>query len=137
MVRLYTRAARWALGAGAAAVLAGCGESDPDAALARLHMPSAEYRASADAGRDWFRQHCARCHGDLGQGSRTGPPLVHKTYEPGHHPDAAFFLAVKDGVRQHHWNFGDMPPLRAAVSPEQTADITAWVRRRQRAVGIE
>ena len=65
----------------------------------------------------------------------TGPPLVHVLYNPGHHTNQAFFLAVKIGVRSHHWNFGDMPP-QPQVSEEQLAAIVSYVRALQEANGI-
>ncbi len=64
-----------------------------------------------------------------------GPPLIHDIYRPGHHADLSFHWAVKDGTKQHHWHFGDMPPI-ADVSPEQVGHIIAYVRREQRRAGI-
>lgn len=57
-----------------------------------------------------FAENCARCHGDAAGGTDLGPPLVHRLYEPGHHPDFSFQNAIKNGVISHHWGFGDMPP---------------------------
>lgn len=78
---------------------------------------------------------CRSCHGLLGTGSDAGPPLVHRIYEPSHHADAAFQLAVTRGVRAHHWTFGDMPPL-PSVDPAAVAGVTAYVRWLQRKAGI-
>ncbi|KAB2849084.1 MAG: cytochrome c, partial [Hyphomicrobiaceae bacterium] len=64
-----------------------------------------------------------------------GPPLIHRVYHPGHHGDAAFFLAAKQGVRQHHWRFGDMAAL-PHVSDQQLAAIVRFVREVQAANGI-
>ena len=47
-----------------------------------------------------------------------------------------FFLAVHNGVRAHHWRFGDMPPVDG-VGDEQIETIIAYVRTLQRANGIE
>ena len=82
-----------------------------------------------------FDENCATCHGTNAGGSEQGPPLVHKTYNPGHHSDIAFFNAVKNGVSRHHWSFGNMPPLRN-VSRRQTKSIVRYVRRLQVANGI-
>ncbi len=90
----------------------------------------------AARGRDLFTEFCARCHGENALGSDRGPPLVHDIYNPGHHPDEAFYRAVQFGVRQHHWRFGDMPALRDQVSPEQVRAIIAFIRRVQRANGV-
>lgn len=98
-------------------------------------LPASHATADPDAGQAVFREHCARCHGpDLG-GTDQGPPLLHPYYRPDHHSDLAFYLAVKNGVVAHHWGFGDMPPV-AAVGPEQTRDIIAWVRGQQRQSGL-
>ncbi|NJO35044.1 MAG: cytochrome c [Rhodospirillales bacterium] len=43
--------------------------------------------------------------------------------------------AVKTGVRQHHWRFGDMPP-QPRVTEEQVAAIVGFVREVQTANGI-
>jgi cytochrome c len=80
---------------------------------------------------------CAACHGANGQG-RDGiaPPLVHRIYEPSHHGDMAFLLAVRQGVRAHHWQFGDMPPI-AGLTDDDVTKIVAYVRAVQRANGIK
>ena len=98
-------------------------------------LPAADFVADAGQGERLFRSNCARCHGPAGSGSRQGPPLVDPVYRPGHHADLAFFWAVKDGVRQHHWQFGDMPPI-AGLSAEDVANIVAYVRAEQRRQGI-
>lgn len=82
-----------------------------------------------------FDTHCSRCHGPGGRGSDQGPPLVHRIYEPSHHPDAAFYQAVAHGVRAHHWHFGDMPRIGGLSDAEVTA-IIDYVRARQREAGI-
>lgn len=43
--------------------------------------------------------------------------------------------AVRQGVRGHHWRFGDVPPVEG-VSDEELAQIVAYVRTVQRANGI-
>lgn len=83
-----------------------------------------------------FEQKCSGCHGREAKGTDKGPPLVHKIYEPSHHADMAFYLAVRQGVRSHHWPFGDMPPV-PGVGDEEVARIIAYVRGLQRAAGIQ
>jgi mono/diheme cytochrome c family protein len=95
----------------------------------------ASLSSQARAGQHAFDANCARCHGKNGAGTDQGPPLVHEIYNPGHHPDAAFFLAAQRGVFRHHWNFGDMPP-QPQVTREQMADIVRYVRELQQANGI-
>lgn len=83
-----------------------------------------------------FAANCAACHGQNARGSNQGPPLIHRIYEPSHHDDFSFYRAVSSGSRQHHWQFGDMPPV-PGVSFEDTSHIIAWVRQQQRRAGIE
>lgn len=104
-------------------------------ALAAVALP-ASLSDTATAGKRAFDAVCATCHGANAAGvAGVGPPLVHKIYEPSHHGDAAFLLAVRNGVRAHHWRFGDMPPQPGLTEAEVTA-ITAYVRELQRANGI-
>lgn len=91
---------------------------------------------AAASGRIAFNEACASCHGRDAMGGPAGPPLIHKVYEPSHHSDDAFRLAVRNGVNQHHWNFGNMP-AQQGVSPEKVEDIIVFVRETQRANGIE
>ena len=89
----------------------------------------------ADNGAALFAASCALCHGERGVGTQTGPPLVHQTYEPGHHSDDSFRNAMKNGVVSHHWNFGNMP-ARPELSDGDIEDIIAYVRAIQREAGI-
>lgn len=94
-----------------------------------------EFSAKAKAGARLFAENCAICHGENATGTDQGPPLLHKVYEPGHHPDRLFQRAVTHGVMSHHWNFGHMPPV-PGLSPADVAKIIAFVREFQRANGI-
>ncbi len=86
-------------------------------------------------GRALFKKNCVECHGPGAQGGDKGPPLVHRYYEPNHHSDAAFYLAVQRGARQHHWNFGDMKPV-PGVSRAEVALIIGYVRNLQKKAGV-
>lgn len=93
--------------------------------------------ANARIGRTAFEAKCAACHGVNAAGQDgVAPPLVHKIYEPSHHGDAAFLLAAKNGVRAHHWRFGNMPPVEG-VTDGDVKMIVAYVRELQRANGID
>jgi mono/diheme cytochrome c family protein len=87
------------------------------------------------AGEAKFAAHCAGCHGSRGVGTSQGPPLVHKIYEPNHHADIAFQRAALNGVRAHHWDFGNMPKIDGVTS-EDVTQITMYVRWLQRQTGI-
>ena len=105
----------------------------PDDAAATLTIPALS--AEAEAGAALFEQKCMECHGRHAAGSDRGPPLVHIIYEPNHHGDIAFRRAVSNGVRAHHWRFGDMPPVDG-VPDEDAETITRYVRELQQANGI-
>ncbi len=98
-------------------------------------MEVPELSELASRGKTAFDANCAACHGANGSGSEKGPPLVHDTYNPGHHPDEAFLSAAMRGVRQHHWRFGNMPP-QPQVSDEELAAIVRYVREVQETNGI-
>ena len=88
-------------------------------------------------GKRAFDAVCAACHGVHAQGKQgVGPPLVHKIYEPNHHGDMAFVLAAQNGVRAHHWKFGNMPAVKG-ITQGDVLNIVAYVRALQRENGIQ
>ncbi len=102
--------------------------------LAQVSVP--ELAGEAKSGESLFNQNCASCHGENAAGQDgIAPPLIHRIYEPNHHGDASFFRAAKQGVRAHHWRFGNMPPVEG-VSEDDVAKIVVYVRTLQRANGI-
>ena len=110
----------------------GAVEVDPEivAAVMQSEIPPA-----LEGGERAFDANCTECHGRRALGTEQGPPLVHIVYEPSHHADGAFVLAVQRGVRAHHWGFGDMAPI-PGLSGEEVAEIIAYVRFLQRQAGI-
>ena len=95
-----------------------------------------ELSPAARRGEELFNANCASCHGENAVGQEgVAPPLVHIIYEPSHHGDISFQLAAKNGVRAHHWPFGNMPPVKG-VTEAEVAAITRYVRELQRANGI-
>jgi cytochrome c len=105
----------------------------------QVPQPTPGLMANPAQGKRLYGQYCAACHGaglrGVDQGEKKGPPLLHRIYEPSHHGDAAFQLAARNGVRAHHWPYGDMAPV-PQVSPDDVAHITAYVRAEQRKAGI-
>ncbi len=87
--------------------------------------------AEFSEGEKRFNNNCAGCHGIGAAGTDRGPTFISKIYEPNHHGDPAFHLAVKRGVRQHHWNFGNMPKI-SGVAKEEVDQIIAYIRWIQR-----
>ena len=94
-----------------------------------------ELSPAAQNGRIAFNVHCVACHGENAGGTDKGPPLINDIYRPGHHGDYSFVRAAAIGVRQHHWIFGNMPPL-PQVSKEEVKSIVIYIRELQRANGI-
>ncbi|MBL3586897.1 cytochrome c [Rhodovulum sulfidophilum] len=132
--------------AGGAAVAAGLGgwlwlqrpgadvEAGGSRALVQVEMP--RLSPQAEAGQAVFSDNCAQCHGTRADGREgLGPPLIHPIYEPDHHGDYAFLRAARQGVRAHHWRFGDMAPV-PGVSTADIASVVRFVREVQRANGI-
>lgn len=74
-----------------------------------------------------FEKNCSSCHGVNLMGSEKGPPLLHAFYKPSHHGDDAFYRAGLKGVKAHHWNFGDMPPVSGMTESRMKA-IVAYIR---------
>jgi mono/diheme cytochrome c family protein len=105
------------------------------AALVDVAVPET-FSTNAEIGKLAFDAKCAACHGANAAGQDgVAPPLVHKIYEPNHHGDASFLLAAKNGVRAHHWRFGNMPPVEGLTDGDVKM-IVAYVRELQRANGI-
>jgi len=118
------------------ASLSGCERPTPEQLREMQHLPPPGFKVDISVGKAMFNANCARCHGDDGRGTDHGPPLVDKIYRPGHHSDMTFHAAIKNGTRQHHWHFGDMPAING-VSPEDGAHIIAYIRHEQRQNGID
>ncbi|UWQ54415.1 c-type cytochrome [Leisingera caerulea] len=109
---------------------------EPGAPLTAVQLPP-DLSDTAKIGKRAFDAVCAECHGDNAAGRNgMGPPLVHKIYEPSHHGDAAFLLAVRNGVRAHHWKFGNMP-AQQGLTDADVKGITRYVRELQQTNGIE
>lgn len=122
------------LGIGVAAYLTLPSPSGKTVEPKNVVMPT-DLSQQASVGKTLFGENCAACHGESASGTEQGPPLVHRIYEPSHHADYSFVLAAKNGVRAHHWPFGDMPPVPDVGEPEMSS-IVAYVRAVQRANGI-
>ena len=106
-----------------------------DGAIVAVNVPTA-LSEQEQIGKRGFDAVCAKCHGLNAQGKEgAGPPLVHKIYEPSHHGDMAFLLAAQNGVRSHHWKFGNMPAVEG-ITQADVLDIVAYVRALQRQNGI-
>jgi len=97
---------------------------------------SAPSGQTLEQGAALYAANCAACHGENLEGSAAGPSFLSPVYEPGHHGDGAFLLAVTRGVPAHHWSFGDMAPVDG-LSPEDVTAIVAHVRSVQEREGFQ
>jgi mono/diheme cytochrome c family protein len=88
------------------------------------------------AGAEVYADSCAVCHGSDLRGTSRGPSHLSEVYEPGHHPDESFRAAIANGSRQHHWNFGDMPPV-AGLDDDEVDAVIAYIREVQQREGFE
>ena len=89
-----------------------------------------------EVGAELYQANCAECHGTDLRGTDKGPSHLSVVYEPNHHGDGAFLLAVLRGSPAHHWRFGDMPPVEGPTE-DDVAAIVAYVREQQRLHGFE
>lgn len=92
--------------------------------------------SDAARGEALYANRCASCHGADLKGTSRGPSHLSKVYEPSHHADGAFRAAIANGVRAHHWRFGDMPPVEG-LSEADVDTIIAYVRSEQERRGFE
>lgn len=90
---------------------------------------------TARQGEELFNANCSACHGVGAVGTSLGPPLIHRVYHPGHHPDFSIRNAVAQGVPQHHWPFGDMAPV-PGVEEQDVEKVICYIRQTQRAEGV-
>lgn len=116
--------------------IAACGGDDTSTPTATESSASgARLSDMGRAGESVFNANCSVCHGVGAVGTKQGPPLLDRVYHPGHHPDASFRNAVRNGVRSHHWEFGDMAPV-PGVSADEIEEVICYVRETQRANGL-
>lgn len=118
-----------------AILVVACG-SDSSANLTPDAVNSIVNEDLAEKGAELYAASCAECHGADLTGTDRGPSHLSIVYEPNHHSDAVFALAVKNGVRAHHWNFGPMLPVEG-LSEVDIEAIVAFVRSEQAQRGFE
>ena len=101
-----------------------------------VNVELGELSAKASKGQVVFNSNCASCHGVNAAGGSGGPPLIHTIYNPGHHGNKAFVSAVRNGVNQHHWTFGNMPPQRQVAFGDMVF-LMKFIREVQEQNGIK
>lgn len=83
-----------------------------------------------------YQQYCAECHGVDLRGTDKGPSQLSIVYEPNHHGDYAYRVAIREGTREHHWWFGDMPPVEGMTDLE-IEEVISFIRAEQQRLGFE
>ena len=114
--------------------VAACGGDETDAPSSDSKQPATAQQEVAQetaiSGQQLFSNNCSRCHGADLRGTNVGPSLLHEYYEPNHHSNASFVIAVLRGVRQHHWDFGNMPAVEGLDIDEVHA-VICFIRETQ------
>ena len=113
-------------------VLSACGGDDPVAAPPESVVPLA---ADAD-GASVYQARCASCHGEDLRGTDKGPSQLSIVYEPNHHGDESYRSAIRNGVTQHHWGFGNMPAVED-ITDDQIERVITYIRTQQQELGFE
>ena len=108
---------------------------DPMTGATEFDIPVQDAALVAE-GADLYQNSCSSCHGSDLRGTDLGPSQLSVVYQPGHHPDGSYALATLNGVRSHHWGFGDMPPV-PGLSQDDLDRIVAFIRETQRTEGFE
>jgi len=107
---------------------------DPMTGKTEFEIPAQDPTLVAE-GEVLYQANCAACHGSDLRGTAVGPPHLSVIYNPEHHGDGSFALAVINGVKAHHFDFGDMAPV-PAVSEDDFTRIIAYIRETQRTEGF-
>ncbi len=109
--------------------LASCAGDDPGVG-APVSIPEGADGAAV------YQARCASCHGEDLRGTDKGPSQLSIVYEPNHHNDDAYRWAIRNGVVQHHWEFGNMPAV-ADITDEQIELVIDFIRTQQETLGFE
>lgn len=123
-----------ALSLALAVTLAACGEHDA-ATGASASGDSVPVAGGGGRGAEVYASSCASCHGAGLEGTEKGPSQLSIVYEPNHHPDSAYESAIRNGAPQHHWDFGDMPPVEG-LSDDDIDVVISFIRAEQERRGL-
>lgn len=112
-----------------AVLLGGCAQNNQTAETSGLLAVNAD-------GATVYQARCASCHGFDLRGSDNGPSQLSIVYEPGHHGDDSYRSAIRNGVGQHHWAFGNMPAV-PDITDEQIERVIIFIRTQQDELGFD
>jgi mono/diheme cytochrome c family protein len=92
-------------------LLIGCSKSGPDPKAPDMSGgATVTVTAQIDQGKQLYGEYCAKCHGDAGQGTDKGPPVVGKDAFPQQpRPDAKRKVEFKTAADVFAWATEHMP----------------------------
>jgi mono/diheme cytochrome c family protein len=104
------------------------------AMLALLLQPGLLLAGDVTAGRALYQQYCSMCHGPQGKGN--GPAASAMNPKPRDHTDGQYMNALSDAHLSKVISEGGaamqrsplMPSWKGTLSPQQIADVIAYVR---------
>lgn len=118
-----------------AALLAGCGQEQPDV---RGDAPPDRFADAAQIarGKAVYEQHCLACHGADGRGQpgdwrvrdadgRYPPPPLDDSAHAWHHPTADLVEMIRDGSPGGE---GNMPAWKDTLDARQIDDVVAYIK---------
>lgn len=108
---------------------------DPMTGKTEFDIPVQDSTLVAE-GEALYQASCSVCHGSDLRGTALGPSQLSVIYNPDHHGDGSYAVAVTAGVRAHHWSFGNMPSVDG-VTEDDFDRILAFIRENQRVQGFE
>jgi mono/diheme cytochrome c family protein len=102
--------------------------------LALLVQPCLLFAGDVAAGRALYQQYCSTCHGPQGKGN--GPAATAMNPKPRDHTDGRYMHALSDAHLTTVISAGGaavqrsalMPPWQGTLSPQQIADVIAYLR---------
>ena len=108
------------------------------AALAVLGVACGDDGGDAAGGRGEaiYQANCSACHGDDLRGASTGPSLLYDIYGPDELADEEIAAAIREGVEEQRWDFGDMP-ANGALGDSQIDQIIDHIRTVQSTEGLD
>ena len=115
---------------------ANTGDAGVPASTAVAAEPTSAAAAPIPDGAAVYQQYCAECHGVDLRGTDKGPSQLSIIYEPNHHGDFAYRSAIREGTREHHWWFGDMPPVEG-ITDLEIEKVISYIRAEQERLGFE
>ena len=117
-------------------LLSACGGGDSSTSRPAATSADGGDTTANDDGAALYQSFCAECHGADLRGTAKGPSHLSIIYEPSHHSDDAFKAAAIRGAPEHHFNFGNMPPVDG-ITDDQIDRVIAFVRAEQERRGFE